>query len=86
MDRQRALQRASPGRTLRSARTLTRVCFTRWNWTRSFGSQFVASSIDWSDPESRSAIRLALMTTHPDRGGDPADFAKVQQAKQILGL
>lgn len=30
-------------------------------------------------------VRKALYETHPDRGGDPDDFRKVQRARELLG-
>lgn len=33
---------------------------------------------------SRSFYRAAVLRTHPDSGGDPADFAKVQAARSAL--
>ena len=32
------------------------------------------------------ALRLAEIKTHPDRGGDPAMFKRVQAARKILGV
>lgn len=31
------------------------------------------------------SVRAALMATHPDRGGDPEDFASVQAARETAG-
>jgi hypothetical protein len=37
------------------------------------------------DPETRAtAIRAAQFKTHPDREGDPEQFRKVQEAKEVL--
>lgn len=36
--------------------------------------------------DSYGGLRAALKATHPDRGGDSEAFAKVQEAKEMLGL
>ncbi len=33
----------------------------------------------------KSTIRRALLSTHPDHGGDPTDFRKVMRAKELVG-
>ncbi len=30
-------------------------------------------------------VRRALFETHPDRGGDPDEFRKVQRARELIG-
>ena len=37
-----------------------------------------------SDVEIRRAYRNLVTKTHPDRGGDPAAFKRIQQAYEIL--
>jgi len=37
-----------------------------------------------SDVEIRRAYRNAATKTHPDRGGDPVAFKRVQQAYEVL--
>lgn len=36
--------------------------------------------------ESYGGLREALKATHPDRGGDPGEFRRVQEAREVLGL
>lgn len=36
--------------------------------------------------DSYGGPRLALKATHPDRGGDPEEFARVQEARKVLGI
>jgi hypothetical protein len=36
--------------------------------------------------EVARATRRAAMATHPDRGGDEAEFRKVQRAREVLGV
>lgn len=46
---------------------------------------FIASITGlWHEPEAESILRQAEMKTHPDRGGDPALFVKVQRARQLI--
>ena len=37
-----------------------------------------------SDVEIRRAYRNLVTKTHPDRGGDPVAFKKIQQAYEVL--
>ena len=37
-----------------------------------------------SDVEIRRAYRNLVTKTHPDRGGDPVAFKRVQQAYEVL--
>lgn len=37
-----------------------------------------------TDEEIKMAYRRACMKAHPDRGGDPAEFDKIQRAYQAL--
>lgn len=50
-----------------------------------FLQKYVTETIDSAD-KAKEAYRLASMRTHPDRGGDPEEFKKVQQAKEALEL
>lgn len=36
--------------------------------------------------ESHGGLREALKATHPDRGGEPEEFRRVQEAREVLGL
>lgn len=45
-----------------------------------------AGKVIGSDEEAKAAYRKAAFATHPDRGGDPENFKRVQQAKEVLGL
>ena len=36
--------------------------------------------------DSYGGLRAALRATHPDRGGDPEEFRRVQEAREVLGL
>ena len=36
--------------------------------------------------DSYGGLNTALMATHPDRGGDPGEFRRVQDAREVLGL
>lgn len=45
-----------------------------------------ASARPTSKDDLDSMYRHAAMATHPDRGGNPDDFKRLQQAKEALGL
>lgn len=36
--------------------------------------------------DSYGGLRAALRATHPDQGGDPEEFIRVQEEKRVLGL
>lgn len=36
--------------------------------------------------DSYGGLREALKATHPDQGGDPEEFRRVQEARKVLGL
>lgn len=50
-----------------------------------FLQKFATAAIKNAE-EARAAYRQGAMTLHPDRGGDPEEFKKLQQAKEILEL
>jgi len=37
-----------------------------------------------NEAAQRMTLKAAMFRTHPDRGGDPEEFKRVQQAKEIL--
>lgn len=47
----------------------------------------LAFNIESPPPQSLiKAARIVARTTHPDAGGDPAEFRRLQQAKEMLGI
>lgn len=42
-------------------------------------------AVDASDDDLRKAYRLRLRQTHPDTGGDAAQFVQVQRAWELIG-
>lgn len=59
--------------------------------------QYAGSSLELEAPgagenaaraliDSYGGLRAALRTTHPDQGGDPEEFRRVQEAREVLGL
>lgn len=58
------------------------------NWTeveaRRFIEGIVGNNVDWYEPYQSNAIRNAERKTHPDAGGNAAEFNKVQQARKLI--
>ena len=60
------------------------------HWTVDDARRFIESvlgngRLDWGrEPYQSNAIRNAEFKTHPDRGGNPDEFKKVQRARELI--
>jgi hypothetical protein len=54
--------------------------------TRAEALAFVRRHYDGASEHLSDAYRAAAFRLHPDRGGDPALFHRLQEAKEVLGL
>lgn len=74
---------------------------TQYDWFKDAGNPFTgASQLSWAvtlgvslsatEKEVKAAYRKKVMENHPDRGGDPEEFQKIQTAyedyKRMKGL
>lgn len=67
------------GMTLVEAAKILTDVLSGWDW----GDVFVDE--DQADPDSvREAYRRAALILHPDNGGDPEDFHKITEARDLL--
>lgn len=77
-------------RTLEALRAVER-------WGAVSGEQYEGMRLELETPgsgenaarnllDSYGGLRAALRATHPDQGGDPEEFRKVQEAREVLGL
>lgn len=57
--------------------------YTGWRALESSGANFNAAQ---ELLDSYGGLKEALKATHPDRGGDPDQFGRVQEARRVLGL